>query len=65
MNELLSLSRQARRLGVTQQWLRNQADRGKIPVLKAGNQYLFNPTAVAEALAARATETQKRCEDEQ
>ena len=46
MNELLSLSRLSRRLGVTQDWLRSQADAGEVPCLKAGNRYLFNPVAV-------------------
>lgn len=54
MSELLTLSRLARRLGVTQQWLRDQANAGTIPCLKAGNRYLFNPVAVEEALAAKA-----------
>ena len=59
MNELLSLSRMARRLGVTQHWLRDQADSGKIPCLKAGNRYLFNPVAVQEALAAKAAQSRQ------
>jgi len=59
MSDLLSLSRMARRLGVTQQWLRDQADAGKIPCLKAGNRYLFNPVAVQEALAAKAARTRQ------
>ena len=59
MNDLLSLSRMARRLSVTQQWLLDQADAGKIPSLKAGNRYLFNPAAVEDVLAARAARTQK------
>jgi excisionase family DNA binding protein len=58
MTDLLSLPRQARRLGVTQKWLREQADAGRIPCLKAGNRYLFNPTAVQEMLTARAAKTQ-------
>jgi len=57
MNELLLLSRMARRLGVTQQWLRDQADNGNIPCLKAGNRYLFPPEAVQETLAAKAAKT--------
>lgn len=65
MSELLSLSRLARRLGVTQQWLRDQADAGKIPCLKAGNRYLFNPVAVQEALAAKATQTLQGGDDAQ
>jgi hypothetical protein len=56
MNEILSLPRMARRLGVTQQWLRQQADAGKVPCLKACKRYLFNPDAVEQAVAAKAAE---------
>ena len=63
MSDLLSLSRLARRLGVTQQWLRHQADAGKIPCLKAGKRYLFNPVAVQEALAAKAAQTRQGGDD--
>lgn len=59
MSELLSLTRMARRVGVTQQWLRDQADAGKLPCLKAGNRYLFSPTAVQDALAVKAARTQQ------
>ena len=54
MAELLSLVRMARRLGVTQDWLRGQADAGNVPCLRAGKRYLFNAVAVQEALAAEA-----------
>ena len=54
MSELLSLARMARRLGVTQDWLREQADTGSIPCLKAGRRYLFEPSTVQDALAQRA-----------
>ena len=54
MDELLSLSRMARRLGVTQQWLRDQAKAGQVPCLRAGTRFLFNAEAVQEALAAEA-----------
>jgi excisionase family DNA binding protein len=64
MNELLSLSRCARRLGVTQQWLRDEADEGRIPCLKAGNRYLFNPDAVEAALAKRATRSREGADNE-
>lgn len=59
MNELTSLSRMARRLGVTRQWLRDQAEAGKIPCLDAGNRYLFNPEAVQEALAEKGARTRQ------
>ncbi len=59
MSDLLSLTRMARRLGVTQEWLRNQADTGKVPCLLAGNRHLFNPVAVEETLAAKAAQTRQ------
>jgi excisionase family DNA binding protein len=49
----------ARRLGVTQQWLRREAEAGNIPCLKAGNRFLFNPVAVQEALATKAARTRQ------
>ena len=54
MSELLSLPRMARRVGVTQRWLQDQADAGRVPCLKADRRYLFNPSAVQEALASQA-----------
>jgi excisionase family DNA binding protein len=58
MNDvLLSLSRMARRLGVTQAWLRQQANAGNVPHLKAGTRYLFSPSAVEAALAKAAAST--------
>ena len=56
MCELLSLSRLARQLGVTQKWLREQADAGAVPSLKADSRYLFSPNAVRSALAVKAAE---------
>jgi len=54
MSELLNLPRAARRLGVTAKWLRDQADCGKVPSLRAGTRYLFNVASVQETLAAEA-----------
>jgi hypothetical protein len=54
MNELLSVSRMARRLGVTQQWLRVEAEAGRVPCLRAGRRLLFAPIPVQDALAALA-----------
>ena len=59
MSDLLSLSRMARRIGVTQKWLRDEANSGKIPCLKAGNRYLFNPVTVQESLAAKAARSRQ------
>ena len=54
MNELLTLSRLARRLRIPAKWLKAEADAGRLPHLKAGPRYLFNAWAVQEALAAKA-----------
>ena len=53
-DEVLSLPRMARRLGVTQAWLRAMADAGDVPCLRAGRRYLFNPEAVQAAVAKEA-----------
>lgn len=58
MTELLTIGRMARRLGITQQWLREQADAGKVPCLRAGKRILFNPVAVQETLASQAAARQ-------
>ena len=55
-DELLTLPRMARRLGVTQRWLREQADVGRVPHLRADNRYLFAAHAVQAELAKQAAE---------
>lgn len=65
MSELLSLSRMARRLGVTKDWLREQADAGNVPCLQAGKRYLFHAAAVQEALAVQAARTRLGGDDDQ
>ncbi len=52
---LLPLNQMARRLRVTNSWLRSEADAGRVPCLKADKRYLFAPNAVERALAKRAT----------
>lgn len=52
--ELLSLGRMARRLGVTQAWLKDEADAGRVPCVRAGRRFLFAADAVVKALAIRA-----------
>jgi excisionase family DNA binding protein len=54
MSEVLNLPRAARRLGVTAKWLRDQADGGKVPCLRAGRRYLFDLDALEKALAREA-----------
>ena len=48
--EILSLRRMAARLGVTSAWLRDQAETGAVPGLRAGNRWLFAPDAVWHAV---------------
>ncbi len=52
---LLNLSRMARRLRVTVAWLRDEAEAGRVPCLRAGTRYLFAPEAVERVLAERAS----------
>ena len=52
--ELLSLRRMAARLGVPQNWLREQAEAGKVPGLRAGRKWLFAPDVVRDAVRAMA-----------
>ena len=65
MPELLSLPRMARRLGVTQRWLRSEADAGRVPCLRAGDRYLFNLPAVIDAVATIAARTRQAGDDDQ
>lgn len=53
-DRVLTLHRMARRLGVTATWLRAEAAAGRVPSLRAGTRFLFEPAAVEDALAARA-----------
>lgn len=52
---VLTLPRMARRLGVTQTWLRREAKAGRIPSLIADSRFLFEPKAVEEVVAQRAS----------
>ena len=54
---VLTLGRMARRLGVTQRWLRAEAEAGRVPCLPAGKRLLFEPVAVEESLAKQAATT--------
>ncbi len=63
MSDVLSLPRMARRLAVPAAWLREQADAGKVPCLRAGKRYLFSPPAVVEALAVIAAKSGGRAGD--
>jgi len=51
---LLPLGAMARRLRVTTAWLREEAEAGRVPHLKADKRYLFAPAAVERVLSERA-----------
>jgi hypothetical protein len=53
--KLLPLCAMARRLYVSNKWLRNEAEAGRIPHLKAGKALLFNPDVVERLLVKRAS----------
>jgi hypothetical protein len=53
-HDLLPLRRMAARLGVPSLWLRQQAEAGKVPGLRAGNRWLFRPEVAAAAVRAMA-----------
>ena len=60
--ELLTLRRMAARLGVPSKWLREQAESGKVPGLRAGNRWLFVPDVASAAVrASRPAPTPARC----
>jgi hypothetical protein len=46
--ELLPLQRMATRLGVPSRWLREQAELGKVPGLRAGDRWLFVPAMAGQ-----------------
>lgn len=54
MDDLLSLSRMSRRLGVTQTWLRGEVQAGRVSALQCGRRLLFNASQVEISLAKRA-----------
>jgi hypothetical protein len=51
---LLPLNVVARRLRVPLRWLRDEAEAGRIPALRADNQFLCDIEAVEESLIERA-----------
>jgi hypothetical protein len=50
------LKSMARLLRVTEPWLRSEAEAGRIPHLKAGEQLLFNPELVEQLILRRASQ---------
>lgn len=53
-SHLLPLKVAACKFGVPSVWLREEARAGRLPSLLAGNRFLFDPTALEEALLKRA-----------
>lgn len=54
MKSLLTLNRLAFELKLPREWLHDEAGAGRIPCLKVGRRYFFNPEAVERTLAKRA-----------
>lgn len=52
--KLLPLRRMAARLGVPSAWLKECAQAGEVPALRAGNRWLFRPDIVLPIVAAMA-----------
>ncbi|TWT79125.1 hypothetical protein CA13_05230 [Planctomycetes bacterium CA13] len=57
--ELLPLRRMASRLGVPAAWLRDRAEAGEVPALRAGSRWLFRPDVVVPVVAAMAAPESK------
>jgi len=53
--KLLPVGPMARILRVPVKWLGEEAEAGRVPSLKAGTVFLFNPEAVERVLLERAT----------
>jgi hypothetical protein len=54
--ELVPLRRMAARLKVPTRWLRERAEAGDVPALRAGDRWLFRADLAAAALAAMVTD---------
>ena len=50
----MSASSAAAHLGVPANWLKIEAEAGRVPFIRAGARILFNPVLVEQALAKRA-----------
>ena len=56
-SKLLPIGPTARRFRVPVTWLREEANAGRVPHLKAGRSILFDPEAVEAVLLERARQT--------
>jgi hypothetical protein len=54
VSELLTLHRLSTHLRLPRDWLRSEADAGRLPCLRVGRKLLFNLHAVERVLAERA-----------
>jgi hypothetical protein len=52
--QLTNISGLSKHFHLPKNWIKAEADSGRIPCLRVGKRYLFNITAVAAALAKRA-----------
>lgn len=57
--KFISLPELAERLGLSENWLKQSADAGEIPMLKTGTRRMFDPEAVERVLAERAGKSQE------
>lgn len=55
--ELMPLNQMAARLGVPSKWLKERAEAGQVPGLRAGNRWLFRHDVVLPIVAAMAAPT--------
>jgi len=55
--DLLPLNQMANSLGVPSRWLREQAEVGNVPALRAGNRWLFAPEVTRAAVREMAGKT--------
>ena len=53
--KLLPLGSMAHQLRVTTKWLRNEAESGRVPYLKADRRLLFDPETIERLLLERAS----------
>lgn len=62
---IVSLNGLSRELRIPRNWLKTEADTGRIPCLRVGRKRLFNLAAVQRALAERAAqiETERQSDD--
>ena len=56
---LLPLQIMARRIFVSAAWLRTESEAGRIPHLRAGKRFLFDPETVERVLVERAQQSQE------